>query len=1013
MTHAKKTVAAVALCLLLWTAGASLSLAQIKSGSIVGSVTDKTGGVIPGAEVSAVNEETNVSVKVRSDSDGQYTVPYLAPGRYTLRVAKEGFSGFTQIGIALTAGQEARVDAQLELGLVRARVEVEAPMAILQTQSGSAQSSLSSGMIEATPNITDNPLYLTQFMPEVQGTQGLLSSQSAQSFGIGYEARERDSAFGVNGGQAAMTNITVDGVNVMSPEDNDAVALPNSDDIQEMKVMANNYSAQYGRGQGAVVIITKSGTNQFHGSVYDQLRNAAFNANSFSNNALDVAKPAFTVDYFGGTFGGPIKKNKLFFFASYEGMRHHTEAQWLASVPTPLEKAGNFSQTLENVNGVPTPAEIFNPFSVTQVAPDLYQRAQVPNAVIQNPNPVALKLLSNYPNPNRTPIDVYNDDNYFSQGIQAYDKDDGDARVDYQMGRNSIYGSGGISHGSILTPGPWGASVPYWSRETYPSDGPPPIVTDKNPYFELGDTIVLNPTMLVDLRVGVQRVNSQWATPLYPNFNYNALDIPADIQAIFPLPGVPPNVEPSLWTALSSTNADHKHTFMTDYDPAASLTKVIGKWTLIAGTEYVADFFADPNLYEGSVTYNESVNDTQYVNAFGDTTPQDITTEQGGLTDAAFLEGAGSLGITPGQSVKNASLDTYYALYSQNNWRATSRLTINLGLRWDVQPAATERYNRLSAFDPSKTNVWGTAGVLVFAGTDGYSRNLWNTHYRDFGPRLGAAYQLTNTLVVRGGYGITYIPANTDMDPGPYNFGMAPFSTYTTQIPYGTSPDGVPIGTFSDPAVSLPVTGPGANPAAPANYGTGVSLFPRRDFLDGRIQQWNVFFEKRLRGWNVSLGYVGTHGGQMPVARTPMVSEDLLPQSIDNCYRNGVNCSAKDSGAVDGNGYVQTGVDPGEESVPNPWNPDGTLPFGGALASSTIPRYVADSQYPMFDGDVLAQSYGFSNYNSGIVEVKHNFSQGLELDANAEWSKDMDFTGIDASMNGQTGGLASIRARTT
>jgi hypothetical protein len=904
----------------------------------------------------------------------------------------------------LITGQDARVDAELELGSVTARVEVRAAAARLQTESSSAQSSITTGMIEAIPNITDNPLYFTQFLSGVQGTQGLQSSQDPMSFGIGYTARQKNSAFGVNGSQALQADINVDGINVMGVEYNDAVALPNSDAIEEIRVITNNYSAEYGRGQGAVAIVTKSGTNQFHGSAYDRLRNEALNANTFSNNTLGIARPPFKVNYFGGTFGGPIKKDKLFFFASYEGLLHHAAAQWLVTVPTPLEKVGNFSKTLVNVNGVPTPAQIFDPFSAMQIGPSLYQRTSVPNAIIPNPNPVALSLFSNYPDPNRMPTDVYNSNNYFSSGLQTYRKDDVSARVDYHRGMHSIYGSGGIHHGSILTPSPWGPKNPYWVRQTYPTAGPPPIVSDKNPFLVIGDTIVVSPTLLVDLRAGIQRVNSRWATPLYPNFDYNALNIPASLQAIFPLPGAVPNVSSSRWSALSGTNADHKQTFMTDYNPVASLTKVAGRWTLKQGVEYRADLFIDPNIYEGSVSFNETVNGAAYVDTFGQSTAQNTTPLMSGLTDASFLLGAGSLGITPGQSVRNASAVKYLALYTQNGWRATSRLTINLGLRWDVQPAATERYNRMSAFDTSRTNVWGTAGVLAFPGADGNSRNLWDTHYRDFGPRLGAAYRLTDTLVVRGGYGITYIPANTGLLSGPFNFGMAPFSVYTNQIPYGTNPNGVPIGAFTNPDVSLPVSAPGANPAAPANYGTGNNLFQRHNYLDGRVQQWNIFFEKRLPGaWIASVGYTGTHGGQLPVTRFPVVSVGLLPQSIDNCYRNGVNCPANDSD-VNGNGYIQTGKDPGTAAVPNPWNPNGTLPFGGALASKIIPRYITDSRYPMFAGATSSYTFGWSNYNAMTLELKHNFSQGLQLDAHYTWSKSLDFTGWEASQAGAAGG---------
>src|SRR5581483_340002 len=184
--------------------------------------------------------------------------------------------------------------------------------------------------------------------------------------------------------------------------------------------IVNNYSAEYGRGQGVVNIITKGGTNRYHGSVYDYIRNEALNANTFGNNAQGIARSPFKVNTFGGRFGGAIKKDKLFFFASYEGMKHSDALDYLLTVPTPAEKKGDFSNTLVNVNSVPTPVQLFNPFSVTLVQPNLYQRLPYPNAIIPNPDPYALKLYSYYPDPNRAPIDAYNTNNYYERAQRSF-----------------------------------------------------------------------------------------------------------------------------------------------------------------------------------------------------------------------------------------------------------------------------------------------------------------------------------------------------------------------------------------------------------------------------------------------------------------------------------------------------------------------------------------------------------------------------------------------------------------
>ena len=980
-----------------------ISQAQIKSGTITGLVTDKTNAVIPDALVTVINEDTQVSDKGKTDSAGEYTVPYLAAGRYAVTVEKPGLSVFKVTGIVLGTGQQVRLDAQLQLGRVGTTVQVQADAIALQTESTSVQGRVDSRVIEGVPDLNHNPFYFATLEAGIVAKNELASTTNPYSFGVGMYSRDRLSAFSVNGAQAFSSDITVDGVSVMGATMNEALVLPNRDGIEEVRTITNTFSAEYGRGQGAVAVTTKSGTNSYHGSVFDQLRNEDLNANTFSNNALGITRAPFKVNYYGGTVGGPILKNKLFFFVGYEGLTHNTAADWLATVPTPQQKKGDFSQTLVNVNGVPTPVQLFDAFNVVQMATNLYQRVPIPNSVIPTPNAAALKLYSYYPDPNRAPSDAYNSNNYFHRGLQTTDKNDVNARIDYQRGRQSFYGTGGIHSGSINTPQPWGDNNPFYNSPT--SGGIAPIVSDKNPYAGIGDTIILSPTLVMDVRFGVQRINTKYATPLYPNLDYTSLGIPADVQAVFVLPGATPNLSTSNWTSLNNTNSLHKHNFQTNSHVAGSVTKNAGKWTLKEGVDYRVDLFSDPNIYEGSVTFNGGSYTSQYVDAFGNNTPQDTTAANSGYYEASLLEGAGSLGITPGQSVVPSFADKYFAVYSQNDWRATSRLTINLGLRWDLQPAVTERFNHISAFDPTQTNVWGTQGVEAFAGTNGYSRHMWDTNYGDIGPRVGAAYRVTDTLVVRGGYGTTYIPTNTGLLHGPFNFGASPFSVYLNQIPYGTNPSGVPIGTFSDPDISVPVHGPGANPAAPQNYGTSPNLFQRHDYKDGRVQQWNVFFEKRLPGsWLASIGYTGTHADHLPVTRFPVVSTGLLPDNIDQCYRTGANCPAQDSDLT-GKGYIQTGHDPANDAVPNPWNPNGTIPFGGVLAAKTIPRYVRDSQYPMFVGATSSYTFGWSNYDSMIVEVKHAYSNGLQLDAHYTWSKALDYTGAEAANSEASSGV--------
>ena len=273
------------------------------------------------------------------------------------------------------------------------------------------------------PNITNNPFYFATLQAGVVPRSALNDTQSVNSFGIGIDGRRTFSAIAINGGQAFTNDIVLDGVSVQGSAWNEAAVVPNTEGIQEVRTIINNFSAEYGRAQGVITVTTKSGTNAYHGSAFDRVRNEAFNANSFANNARGIAIPDFKVNSFGATLGGPLRKDKAFFFVSYEGLRHNRSVDYLRTVPTELEKKGDFSQTRVNVSGVPTPINLFDPFSVRQVEPNVYQRTPIANSVLPNPDPFALRVMSYYPAPNRTPQDEYNTNNYYLRAAEDFQQE--------------------------------------------------------------------------------------------------------------------------------------------------------------------------------------------------------------------------------------------------------------------------------------------------------------------------------------------------------------------------------------------------------------------------------------------------------------------------------------------------------------------------------------------------------------------------------------------------------------
>ena len=953
---------------------ASSLFAQIRSNTITGTLRDSSGGVVPAADIVLTSQETNVTIHTKSADTGDFTFPYLQGGIYTLSVNAPGFEAYRETDLRVETNQTLRVDVTLKVGTAQQVVEVKAQVEQLQTDSTTVQDTTQAAAIAALPNIVKNPMYYAMLADGVvpRGVSSLTQQTTwMNSFGIGFYGRMNWSAMGVNGGRAFTNDIQLDGLAVMSSGYNEAAVVPNTEALEEVRVISNNYSAEYGRGQGVISMMTKTGTNQYHGEVNYQLRNDELNANSNYNNAYGFPKLPFKLDDLGGAIGGAILKNKLFFFTSEHYMRFNQGVPWLFRVPTSLERVGNFSETMiPDYNGNPVPAQVFNPFSVTQLGPNLYQRAQYPNATITNANPAAVTIFGLYPQPNRTPIDAFGDDNFGTTTSKIYRKDDNNSRIDYKRGAQSFYASGGIGYGNILTGSPWGPNSLYFpagDRQT----------RDFNPYAQIGDTIILSPTLVMDLRYGVTRINMIEQGGSVSGFtNYDGWGVPSSVQRIMPDYGGTPDVLPGTWEPLNNSTNNNKREWQTNQTVAGSITKVHGKWTFKGGGEYRDMLAIWQDYYELSSDLVAGNYTSQYTTANGSGASQNMTAPQQGITAASLLAGAGVWDVQ--RNLKPILSAHYYGLYSQNDWRASSKLTLNFGLRWDFQPAPKERHNREASFDLNEQNAFGSLGSINFPGVNGNS--LWNSEYHDFQPRLGAAYQLDDRTVLRGGFGITYIPSNTGNYSSNLLYYENAFSASTNDEPYGLTPQGVPVGQFSTdgastgPAIIVPAPGP--NPKNPAVYSPGSAFITNEP--NGRVMQWNVFVERKLSpSWFLSAGYVGTYGSHLQTGWLSFENEQNVPASVLSSWHSQ---------------YVASGgtLDPSQEQIPNPYQPASGPPlaFGGGLGNSTIPAYIPYLPYPLLSQLwALQENLGSSNYNALQVRIMHQFSSGLLVNAHYSWSK--------------------------
>lgn len=970
-----------------------IALAQVKSSSITGIITDPSGAVVPNASVVVTNQDTNIATEVKTNAEGSYNVPYLSAGRYSLKIQAGGFRTYHKTDIVMGTGTIVRADAVLETGALEITVEVKASAVELQTESSTVQGSVDSNTILNIPNLTNNPLYYATLQAGVIPTYKMYDGKA---LGVGVSDRQAYSGMRINGGMLGTNDVQIDGVSVQGAAWHESTVMPNRDSLQEVRVSTNTFAADLGNGQGLISLITKSGTNQFHGTLGFRGRNEALNANGFFNNQQGIKRSPYRVNEYSGSVGGPVilpkifnGKDKLFFFASFSRITHSEPDNYVGYVPTEKERQGDFSSTLmPDWSGNPIPVQIWNPFTATPVqgSTQVFERQPYANAIVTNPDAFGLKFLQAYPSPNHAPTDVYNHGNYFFSGNKTITRNNLSSRLDFRWGsKHNIYLSGGIQDGVSASPNRWGDSQFY--NMAWPGN-----IADGNPYVSIGDTIALNSTTVVDLRYGLTRISTQSSFPSGSSFDYSAWGMPANVQAYVAVNGAAPSVGGmGNWNDLNNDGWARKNEHQTNHVFSGSFTKTLGKWTLKSGAEYRVYLgnWADIQFATPTVAMWGAENYTaQFGNINGSAASLNTTPQQGGFSGATAAVGAMGWNLAPGSIAQPALATKYMAVYSQNDWKATQKLTLNLGLRYEVQPGPTERYNHIYGVDLTKSNPYasglsvpngdplGGMGAIAFPGVNGYSRNLWDTQWNNISPRIGAAYRLTNSTVLRGGYGRVYAPSNNGFNANTLIYGGAAFAGGTGINTYGTAPNGLPIGRMEDPQNTriFPASGVGQ---APNLYGNGnasssVDLLLRNGYKNAVVDQWNVFIEHSFRGWLASAGYVGSRGSDLPWRGFPLTGDHTIPLSTLQSWSNQWIAS---------NGLTN----PGNEQVPNP------IPqlVGGAvgpIGNSTISLNQSLQPYLGLLGQTVMASKGSSRYDAFQFRVEHAYSNGLQAMANYTWS---------------------------
>jgi hypothetical protein len=920
-------------CLALILAGTAA--AQVFTATITGTVTDPSGNVVANAQVSVQNQATAETRTTSTDASGRYTVSQLQPGSYDVTVSVSGFKKYVKAGVPLQPGQTAEENPALSIGETTQAIQVTANTEALDTQTANKEVTFTTQQMVSLPQIERNPLLF------VHSTAGVAAVRQGQA---PFMTDQNTNRFALNGGRDESAAILVDGVSIVSPGWGGAIAVPSQDAVAETQVIRQSYDAQYGKTDGGVVsLVTKSGSNDFHGSAFEFLRNDHLDANSWANNFSGIPRQTFQRNQFGGNIGGPLwKKKKLFFFGGFEAFKQGTPTTLVTSVPTTLQRNGDFSQTF-NPDG--SLAVIYDPASTTPATDGSgnYTRTAFPGNKIPATrfDPVGLNALQLYPNPTSAGDPVTNANNFAAPGKLVSNYYKLDTRVDWvKSDRYTLFGR--------LTKGWQEDGIPLYFKNGADSTG-----GEKDPRFEvvLGQTFIPDPSWVINILVGAGR--------------WHEIDTTASQAADGTLVGLPedlvkqlaidtfPQFNVSGYAQLGNT--EFTSTVRESYNLQANASKQLSPHSLKFG--FMMEIQPLNSLDESSAFFNFDRGLTS-----GPVASTNSSTSGNAL--ASLLLGTGSSGNAP-YNAALALMQRSYAFYAQDTWHVTNRLTVTYGLRYELQTARTERYDRLNHFETQAVNPLSSStgldlkGGLVFVNSD--KRGWWDTDYVNFAPRLSVAYKITDRLVFRSGYAIFDLPAAATTILGTSDG----FSTNTAWVSTVGGGGIIPAAPVSNPfpqGLNQPI---GSSQGLLTDAGQTVNA-AQRLHPTPYVQTYSADFQYQV-GQNaiVEAGYTGTQGRKLPFGVTRNINQlDPKYLTLGNALNNQVT------------------------------NPFFNVITNGPLSGETIPYWRTLVPYPQFQsvnlvGDTPGAS---SSFNALLLKYTQRWANSLTVLATYQWSKAIDNT---------------------
>jgi hypothetical protein len=825
-TYFESRMSRAALALFVAFLSSRVSVAQSEQGAITGVILDETGAVVPKAKVNATNTSTQTVATTESNDAGNYKIPYLLPGPYTIVAEKAGFSQARVANISLPVGLTATINVTLRTGTVQTSVTVEANSELLDLQSSQLGYNVSTQQVLQLP-LNRNAYNAIGLAPGVMGNS---------SAGTGTGAI-------ISGGRASTSAVLFDGQETRNNSTGGNSYTPPMEAVGELKVLTSNFSAEYGRSSGGVITAAgRTGTNDLHGSAYEFLRNTSFNANGWTNNRNGLKINPVHHNEFGFALSGPVYvpriyngHNKTFFFFNWEHQIDHSPSNYTGTVPTAQQRTGDFSQTVTNTGAL---IRIFDPATTAAdpASPGNYTRTAFPgNRIPANRiNPVTANLLNYYPLPTLPGIS-----SNYAQAVTRVDNwNKYFGRVDQNFGeKNRLF----VRYGGQFEPVIYPAINVAWPD--YGTNGGPGGFTQDEYSWVVSDTQTFTPNIVGEFRAGYTRsIRNQ--NP--GSFDFTTLGLPQYLKAAS-LNQLFPEIDVTDFTGLgpqrASLNIDAENT----PEGQAHVTVIHGDHSVKAGFDYLFAIFNTlrPDYPSGDFSFSRAY--TQGPN------PAVASTTSGyGL--ATLLLGA----PTGGQFTQGPALSASqksYNWYLQDDWKVTRTLTLNLGLRWEYQTPWTERYNHLAYFDANAIDpITGRKGVLSFVNNS--NRYPSDPQKSNFAPRAGLAYNFAKNTVFRAGYGWFYAPSSGGIGGSPGDLGSgaeASTSVFLGQPP--AAPNTPPAGaSFANPFVTGLISYPNTL------IGSGIgAIF--RDWKTPMNQMWNAGFERTV-GKNLLLevAYIGTRG---------------------------------------------------------------------------------------------------------------------------------------------------------